>query len=181
MSHALDALRRVVEGMVGPRLDHLALYPCTVVAQRASGGLDLQPDSPRVPPCADVPIRHGLPGVTVTVPAGGRVLLGYAGGNPDLPYAALWEPGTVTSVSLNGGTAKAARVGHATSDGVLAFSATTGPAPGTSTLTFTYTPPGGAPQVVAITGLVGAATITGPTSHSIAGTITEGADALRLP
>ena len=111
MSAAFDALRRIVEGLVGPRLDHLALYPCTVVAQRSDKTLDLQPDDARVPPCGGVPIRHGLPGVTVTVPAGGRVLLGYAGGNPALPYATLWESGTVTAISINGSTTKAARDG----------------------------------------------------------------------
>ena len=111
MSGPLEALRRIVEGFVGPRLDHLALYPCTVVAQRADGTLDLQPDAARVPACAGVPIRHGLPGVTVTVPAGGRVLLGYAGGNPTLPYACLWESGTVTAISINGGSTRVARVG----------------------------------------------------------------------
>lgn len=113
MSAALDALRRLVEGFVGPRLDHLALYPCTVVAQRADKTLDLQPDDVRVPACGGVPIRHGLPGVTVTVPAGGRVLLGYAGGDAGLPYASLWESGSVTSVSVNGGTTRVARVGDA--------------------------------------------------------------------
>lgn len=113
MSGPLEALRRIVEGIVGPRLDHLALYPCTVVAQRADKTLDLQPDDARVPACAGVPIRHGLPGVTVTVPVGGRVLLGYAGGNPALPYASLWESGTVTAISINGSTTKAARDGEA--------------------------------------------------------------------
>ena len=181
MSSALDHLRRIVEGFVGPRLDYLALYPATVVAQRADKTLDVQPDDSRVPPCAGVPIRHGLPGITVTVPTGGRVLLGYAGGNPALPYVSLWETGTVTAISVNNGTARAARVGHATGDGTLTFAASSSGAPPVSTLTFTYTPPGGAPQVVAITGLVGAATITGPTSHALAGRITEGADALCLP
>lgn len=133
MSSALDHLRRIVEGFVGARLDYLALYPCTVVAQRADKTLDLQPDDSRVPPCAGVPIRHGLPGVTVTVPAGGRVLLGYAGGNPALPYASLWETGTVTSIAVNGGTTKVARVGdtvasHSHSYVVDGATLTTGPA-----------------------------------------------------
>jgi len=164
VSHALDALRRIVEGVVGPRLDHLALYPCTVIAQRSSGGLDLQPDSPRVPPCADVPIRHGLPGVTVTVPAGGRVLLGYAGGNPDLPYACLWESGTVTSITINGGSARAAREGdHVTATTALSTWITT-----VSTLLNTPGVVSGAPG-----------TVTPP--GSTLGTIAEGSSALKLP
>jgi hypothetical protein len=113
MSAPLDALLRIIEGLVGPRLDHLALYPCRVVAQSADlTRLDLQPDSARVPPCAGVPIRHGIPGVTVTVPVGARVLLGYAGGDPAQPYAALWEAGSVTLVSFNGGSTKVARDGE---------------------------------------------------------------------
>lgn len=164
MSHALDALRAIVDRWVGPRLDRLALYPCTVVAQRSSGGLDLQPDSPRVPPCADVPIRHGLPGVSVTVPAGGRVLLGYAGGNPDLPYACLWESGSVTAITINGGTAKAAREG----DDVTATTALSTWITTVSTLLNT---PG------AVIGAPG--TVTPP--GSTLGTIAEGSSALRLP
>lgn len=124
MSHALDGLRAIVEALVGPRLDRLALYPCTVVGQRASGGLDLQPDSARVPPCADVPIRHGLPGVTVTVPAGGRVLLGYEGGNPDLPYATLWGSGAATRITVNESSKRLARTDDEVDAGTLYLSAT---------------------------------------------------------
>ena len=164
MSHALDALRAIVEACVGPRLDRLALYPCTVVGQRSSGGLDLQPDSPRVPPCADVPIRHGLPGVTVTVPAGGRALLGYAGGNPDLPYACLWEAGTVTAIAINGGTARAAREG----DDVTATAALSTWITRVSTLLNT-------PGVVS----GGPGTVTPP--GSTLGAISEGSSALKLP
>lgn len=108
------SLRRIVEAFVGRRLDHLALYPAVVVQQRADGTLDLSPEDARVPSCQGVPIRLGIPGVTVTVPTGGRVLLGYANGDPSRPYASLWESGTVTQISVNGGTAKVARVGDAT-------------------------------------------------------------------
>lgn len=108
------SLRRIVEAFVGRRLDHLALYPATVVQQRADGTLDLSPEDARVPSCQGVPIRLGLPGVTVTVPAGGRVLLGYSNGDPSRPVATLWESGTVTQISINGGSAKVARIGDAT-------------------------------------------------------------------
>lgn len=108
------SLRRLVEAFVGRRLDHLALYPAVVVQQRSDGTLDLSPEDPRVPSCQGVPIRLGIPGVTVTVPSGGRVLLGYAAGDPSRPYASLWESGTVTRITINGGTAKVARVGDST-------------------------------------------------------------------
>lgn len=114
MSAPLDALRQIIDGLVGPRLDRLALYPARVVAQSSDRArLDLHPDDVRIPPCAGVPIRHGVPGLTVTVPAGSRVLLGYAGGDPAQPYAALWEAGSVTLVSFNGGSTKVARDGEA--------------------------------------------------------------------
>lgn len=108
------SLRRLVEAFVGRRLDHLALYPAVVVQQRSDGTLDLSPEDPRVPSCQGVPIRLGIPGVTVTVPSGGRVLLGYANGDPSRPYASLWESGTVTRITINGGSAKVARVGDST-------------------------------------------------------------------
>lgn len=134
MSSPLDALRRLVDAFVGARLDHLALYPARVVAQSADKlTLDLQPDDARIPPCAGVPIRHGIPGVTVTVASGSRVLLGYAAGDPMQPYAALWEAGSVVSLSVNGGSTRVARVGdtvashtHSYTDGGTPM--TTGPA-----------------------------------------------------
>jgi len=164
LSHALDALRSIVETVVGPRLDRLALYPCTVVAQRADGTLDLQPDSARVPACAGVAIRHGLPGVTVTVPTGGRVLLGYAGGDPAQPFAALWEPGTVTAVKINGASTKAARDGEAvTSSSSMAAWITS-----VSTLLNTPGPVVGAPG-----------TVTPP--PGAIGAVSGGSSALRIP
>jgi hypothetical protein len=174
VSHALDALRRIVEGVVGPRLDHLALYPCTVIAQRSSGGLDLQPDSPRVPPCADVPIRHGLPGVTaVAVAVGARVRVGFDGADPARPFAALWDARNATSVTFNGSTRQMARTDDSTANGSLDLSVTANtPTVGLTTLTITYTPPAGAPQVVGVV-LTGAASLVpGPTGLSLSGKIT---------
>ena len=112
----LDSLRRIVTAFVGTRLDHLALYPAVVRQQRSDGALDLHPEDTRVPSCQGVPIRLGLPGVTVTVAVGARVLIGYENGNPARPVATLWESGTVTlleidatMVRVNGGTLRVAR------------------------------------------------------------------------
>lgn len=83
---------------------YLTLYSATVIRQAADGTLDLLPDDLRIQSAGlqGVPIRHGLPGVTVTVPAGERVLLGFDSGDPARPYAALWHAGQVTSVQVGG-------------------------------------------------------------------------------
>jgi hypothetical protein len=107
----VDAVSRLVAALTR-RLDYQALYPSTVVTQREDGTLDLHPDDPRVPDCRGVPIR-GLPGVRVTVPDGARVLLTYEGGSPARPVATLWEADAVTRITVNGGTHRAAREGHA--------------------------------------------------------------------
>lgn len=95
------------------RLDYCALYACRVVAQNADGSLELQPDDARMPSLSGVPIRHGLPGVTVTVAAGSRVLLGFEDASPSRPFAALWDASSVTEIKFNGGTKSIARVDDA--------------------------------------------------------------------
>lgn len=75
-------------------VDYLALYPCKVVTQRGDGTLDLEPESPRVPPLTSVRPRVPCHGAKLTVPAGARLLLGFDGGDPSRPYAALWEQGS---------------------------------------------------------------------------------------
>ena len=82
------------------RIDWFALYPCRVVAQNADKTLELQPDNTRVPSVSKVPIRLGIPNATVTVTAGSRVHLGFEGGDPTKPYAALWGPSTVTELVI---------------------------------------------------------------------------------
>lgn len=78
-----------------PRIDYKTLYRAKVVMQ--SGDLarvDLQPDDKDlVPGLTQIPLRHGLPGVQLRVPLGSYVLVGWADGDPQKPFAALWDDG----------------------------------------------------------------------------------------
>lgn len=92
----------------------MALFPAVVVAQDASTGLvDVVPDDVlhRGTGLSRLPIKHGLPGVTVRVPAGARCLVGFEAGDRQRPYVQLWEEGSVTSVTFDGGTEDVARTG----------------------------------------------------------------------
>lgn len=102
------ALERVIRWVMRDTL-YLGQYTATVVRQAADGTLDLLPDDDRLRSqgLQSVPIRHGLPGVTVEVPAGERVLLSFDSGDPSQPYAALWHAGQVTRVNIGGETAVA--------------------------------------------------------------------------
>jgi hypothetical protein len=83
---------------------YLTLYSATVIRQAADGTLDLMPEDLRLQSSGlqGVPIRHGLPGVTVEVPAGETVLLGFDSGDPAKPYASLWHEGQVSKVRIGG-------------------------------------------------------------------------------
>ena len=75
-----------------PRLDYYALYSAKVVTQQKdSNGFDLQPDDPRLPSMGSVPLRHGLPGISVQVPAGSTVLVGWENADPTRPFCCLWQ------------------------------------------------------------------------------------------
>lgn len=152
-----DRLRAALVSIVRAELRqvaYLALHPATVVSQDGAGGpVDLRPDSDLIAPPQRVPLRT-LPGCSLTVPAGTRVLLAYEHADPRRPVALLSELADVTRLALNGGSHRAAREGHAVrvtfpSGTVLALS----------------------------TG--GTATTTAPVQCD--GTITEGSDVLRLP
>lgn len=175
-------LTAALDGMVRRatrRMDYHAVYPGRVVQQRADGTLDVLADSPDVQLPRAIPYRT-LPGLALEVPAGTRVAVGFEQGDPARPYAGLWELGDVTRWALDGGTHRAAREGHATADG--AVSASTSPPAGSpplTNLTLTYTPPGGAPQTIVVSGLPGNVTVTG--TWTLAGEIDEGSDVLRLP
>lgn len=106
---------------------YLATYPATVMGQ-AGEMCEVLPDDPKIggpTGLSGVPIRHGIPGLSVMVPPGSRVLLAFENGSPKKPYVALWEKGTVLSLVLADGTMPLARVG----DTVSITSATAGPYP----------------------------------------------------
>jgi hypothetical protein len=106
-----DSLAAVVDAMAKP-IDYLALYPAKVVADNGDNTLELVPDDARLPAPSRVPMRLGLPGVTIKVATGSRVLLGFEGGSPSHPVALLWELSTLQEViftatqqvTLNAGT-----------------------------------------------------------------------------
>jgi hypothetical protein len=140
-----DRLTRSVGAIVRhltAHIDYFALYPAKLVSQNDDGTLELKPDDSRLPGLSKVPIRYGIPGVTVKVASGARVLVGFEGGDPAAPVATLWESGSVTELTIdatsdikvNGGSAAVAREGDSVHAGFL-----TGKA-GTTPVVFTYTP-----------------------------------------
>lgn len=93
-------IARLVERIVGPRIDALAAYPARVVSQNADGTLEVRPDSPKLPPMTRVPIRYGVPGVSAKVSAGARVLVEFASGDTSKPVATVWESASVTELTI---------------------------------------------------------------------------------
>jgi hypothetical protein len=94
---ATDRLRRSLTRLTQraaarqDRVDYGRLYPATIVSQ-TGGTVDVQPDlvagRALLPDMASVPLWLGLPGASVDGTAGGRVLVGWMGGDPARPFAA---------------------------------------------------------------------------------------------
>lgn len=98
------ALARFVEQVMG-RVDYLALYPCRVVSQNADGTLELKPNTDKMGAgLSRVPLRLGLPGVTVKVKNQARVLLGFEAGDPQRPVATLWEADGLDEITVTAQT-----------------------------------------------------------------------------
>lgn len=104
-----EMIERLVEAIIGPRLDRCALYPARVVAQSAADGtLEVQLDDKRFPSMTKVPLRTPVPGAVVKVAAGARVLIGWEateearGPDPRRPYASLWESGELSELQIAG-------------------------------------------------------------------------------
>jgi hypothetical protein len=88
-----DRLRGAVRGLVrGAQhpVDYLACYWATVVAQ-SGGRVDVRPIDQRFPPMAGVPLLAGIPKWELSLSPGGRVLVGWSGGDPAQPYALAFD------------------------------------------------------------------------------------------
>ncbi len=99
----LGPLGTLVNAFVGRQIDYAKMYPCVVNFQDPiTGTLDLTPDDETVRGNGfkRIQISYGLPGVTATVPIGGRVNLYFQNGDPKQPRAALWEGSGVTLITV---------------------------------------------------------------------------------
>ena len=99
-------------------VDYFAQYPARVVSQNTNGTLELQINDVRFPGLSAVPIRYGIPGVSVKVAPGSQVAVEFAGGRASAPIATIWATNSVTelrvtatTIILNNGTQPVARVG----------------------------------------------------------------------
>lgn len=99
-----DVAGIVAQEMSG--LDYASLYECQVVTQ--SGDLstvDIKPTtSTKFAGLQRVPLRLGMPGVTAQFAPGAKVLLGWMGADPSLPYACLFGGGeTLLALTVGSG------------------------------------------------------------------------------
>ncbi len=140
-------------------------YVCTVEGQSGMT-LDLKPDDERIAGAGlgAVPLRVGLPGFTVEVPQGARVLLSFDNGDPSKPAAALFDPGSVTSIRFADGTQAVARQGDLVESG----------GPGTVATFLPIPPTPGGPMATGVPYLVSFALPTYPSPAPLYGSIATG-------
>lgn len=127
----VDRMKRmlggIVEAMFGHRMDFGAWYPSVVVSQLSDNTVDLYPDDElmRGAGIARVPLRHGLPGCTVKVKPGARIILFYEDCDPSKPAAALWPDGSsVLSIAIDADLALTLKAPNVIVEGNLTVSGT---------------------------------------------------------
>lgn len=101
-------------GRIRRDVDYSRMYRCRVATQHADGTLQLVPDDDKMKGRGldKVRIRLGLPGFRVEVPEGSYCMLGFDGGDPEEPYAGLWDSeSAVTKVTFEGAESNISRIG----------------------------------------------------------------------
>lgn|GEM_PF-6259250 len=98
-----DRLKRALYALFKasvPRLDYYARYSGRVVRQPSPGSLDVQPDDPRIPSMGGVPLKNGIRGLTMDVPPGSSVMIGWENADPARPYCESWAGGETDTISI---------------------------------------------------------------------------------
>ena len=111
---SLDDLKAWLGGIFATlfsRVDYSAMYGATVAAQNDDGSLELKPSTTRLPPLSNVPIRYGIPAVSVKVNPGALVVVGFDDASPAKYFAMIVGAAGVQSISIMGGTQPVARAG----------------------------------------------------------------------
>jgi hypothetical protein len=64
-----------------------------VVVSQAGMTVDVKMDDPRMPGMSALPIQVGIPGATVSLAPGARMLVAFENGDPAKPIALSWDAG----------------------------------------------------------------------------------------
>jgi hypothetical protein len=84
-----DRLKRAIRGAVKAAqspIDYFSHYFADVISQNGNK-IDVRPKDARIPSMASVPLFGGFPKWELRIKTGGRVLIGWSGGDPSQPYA----------------------------------------------------------------------------------------------
>lgn len=148
-----DAVVAGLRYLIDEEIRGTAYYPTfggKVVQQRGDGTIDITLDDRRLPPLTSVPVLVPVPGAKLTVDAGSRAYVSFAGGDPTRPLAQLYESGNATK--------EVVLTDDEVNSGTIAFVVTPAVPPGPNgTLAITYTDPFGSVQNISltVTGLAG--------------------------
>jgi len=162
-----ELVRRIMQGV---RL-HVR-YLGAVVSQAADGSVGVKFDRDAVAGTDGIPLRLGLPGFRVKVPAGVRLAVGFEEGDAARPAVVGFDQGSqVTEVAFDHGTKAVARVDDAITAGTISWAS-----PVAGSVAVSFTPPGGAPVLLftlsVAAGVLGVAPATGSTE--LVGKVTSG-------
>lgn len=82
------------------RVDYRRTYFARVLDQ-ADGLLDVEPEARALPRRMRVPFSTGVPGISATLRPGARVVVGFRGCDPSLPYACAFDASAITSIHVD--------------------------------------------------------------------------------
>jgi hypothetical protein len=96
-------IRDVVRHAIAP-LDFYATYHGRVVSQAADGTLEVEPDDGRLPGMTGLPIRHGIPGVSVKVAPETKVDITFENGDRRRPIVSGFEKDSLLEIVVTATT-----------------------------------------------------------------------------